>query len=355
MNLSFILLYITFSILFGKIKLENEEISLYYNYKYYLETNWISKLSYLYIDFLHNSDSIKFMQLFPFEAKFKKNENYIETNLTINELNINDNIIPKKGDLILTKDKLIIYTSEDIQPLKNGVIIGNYRYIVLIYFFPTNHPAIITFKVDCRTRLLYNDLGNYDTLYFGETLSGYKNIEIDLKSRYPIYYTPPKIGLAASSYTKAEDVEELFNCEFSSLYYYFKCKLISYEKAQGKTFMLLEIIPGCPYGLLISNSNFYILNENDTFDENGTLIKYKIPKDPTITVYNEKNEKKKKKKMATWKIIAIILHILIFISVIICYCAGPESGGGGGGGGGDNKKVIIGVVAIKSTTVITKS
>ena len=226
MNFSFILLYITFNIIFGKRKLENEELSFYYNYKYYLDVNWISSLSNLDITFLHNSDSIKFIQLIPFKAEFKKNGNYIETNLTINRLNIKDSIIPQRGDLILTQGKLIIYISKDIQTLKNGVIIGNSIYTGAINFVPENYPATITFYVDCHTRLLYNDLGNYDTLYFGETLSGYKNIEIELQSRYPIYYTPPKIGLAASSLTKAEDVKVLFNCEFSSPYYYFKCKFM---------------------------------------------------------------------------------------------------------------------------------
>ena len=358
MNFSFILLYITLNIIFAKRKLENEELSFYYNYKYYLDVNWISSLSYLEITFLHNSDSIKFIQLIPFKAEFKKNGNYIETNLTINGLNIKDSIIPQRGDLILTKDKLIIYISKDIQTLKNGVIIGNSIYTGAINFVPENYPATITFYVDCHTRLLYNDLGNYDTLYFGETLSGYKNIEIELQSRYPIYYTPPKIGLAASSLTKAEDVKVLFNCEFSSPYYYFKCKLVSYEKVQWKSFMLLEIIPGCKNGLLISNSIFYILNENDTFNENGTLIKYKSQVNPTVTVYNE--PKKKKKKMAAWKIIVIIISILIFIFIICCFCGGiPCPGGsygsGTGGGGGNNKKVIIGFVAVKSTTVVTKS
>ena len=63
MNFIFILLYIIFNIIFGKRKLENEELSFYYNYKYYLDVNWISSLSNLDITFLHNSDSIKFIQL----------------------------------------------------------------------------------------------------------------------------------------------------------------------------------------------------------------------------------------------------------------------------------------------------
>ena len=122
--------------------------------------------------------------------------------------------------------------------------------------------------------------------------------------------------------------------------------------------MLLEITPGCKNGLLISNSIFYILNKNDTFDENGTLIKYKIPENPSVTVYNE--PKKKKKKMPAWKIIVIIIPILILIFIISCYCCGIEcsrgsAGSSTGGGGGNNKRVIIGFVAVKSTTVVTKS
>ena len=122
--------------------------------------------------------------------------------------------------------------------------------------------------------------------------------------------------------------------------------------------MLLEIIPVCKNGLLISNSIFYILKENDTFNENGILIKYKIPENPSVTVYNE--PKKKKKKMAAWKIIVIIIPILILIFIISCYCCGIEcsrgsAGSSTGGGGGNNKRVIIGFVAVKSTTVVTKS
>jgi len=216
-----------------------------------------------------------------------KNGNYIETNLTINNLNIEQNITPKRGDLILTENKLIIYYSKNIEPLKNGIIIGNCYGSGAIYYFPQKQDKTITFNVDCHSYLSYNDLGNYKTLYFGETLSGYKNVNIELHSNKLLYSTPI-IGLSLDNPSKSKNVELLFECEDVYLAYFVKCQLISFKQKQGKYFKLFEVIPGCRNGILLSNSVFYILNENDKFNENGTLIRYQKSHNDTYTPVQKK-------------------------------------------------------------------
>ena len=145
----------------------------------------------------------------------------------------------------------------------------------------------------------------------GETNSGFNNLNISLSSKRD-YYNIPDVVLGNS---ECKFYHHVFKCKYAR-YSYFVCNIFNYDKLKGKSYSLYELVPGCEKGGPISTPSIYILNENDTFDNNGNLIKYNQNDEIINTNYTTNRESEKKTSYA-W------LYVIIGLLAL---------GGGGGGG-----------------------